>query len=103
MKAAQSYSSSLRAPAVAKLVPPFSSSQLPPISAASPGKTLEVSDGNDIEIEQFSDDEDCNDDYLPSLSVEESNMLFYRPSGKWADLGECPIEDPIVLAKLHCE
>ena len=55
------------------------------------------------EIEQFSDDEDCNDDYLPSLSVEESNMLFYRPSGKWADLGECPIEDPIVLAKLHCE
>ena len=103
MKAAQSYSDRLRISAVAKLVPPSSSSQLPPNSAASPGKTLEILDDNDTEMEQFSDDEDCNDDYLPSLSVEESNMLFYRPTGKWADLGECPIEDPIVIAKLHCK
>lgn len=100
MSAAKSYSNRLRVTATSNLNGP-STSQLPPNTVTPHTIQLELSDDEDAKMEEFSDDEDCNDEYLPSLSAEEAAQLFYKPVGKWAEFAECPIENPVIVSKLN--
>lgn len=100
MSAAKSYSNRLRVAASSNLNGP-STSQLPPTTVTPHTIQLELSDDEDAKMEEFSDDEDRNDEYLPSLSAEEATQLFYKPVGKWAEFAECPIENPVIVSKLN--
>ena len=64
-----------------------------------------IEDDSEDESGFSSEDEYDNELFMdrPTLSKQEAEKLFYNPSEPWSSVSSDPIENPVVIAKLHCE
>lgn len=62
-------------------------------------------DDSDNESSFSSEDEYDNTLFMdrPNLSKKDAMKLLYSPSEPWSSMSSDPIENPVVIAKLHCK
>ena len=102
--AAEAYASRFRNRLSTVLTPSTPLQLLPPDLADSSTPEF-IDDDSDSESGFSSEDEQDRELFMnrAKISMEEAEKLFYNPLGPWASVSNEPIENPVVIAKLHCK
>lgn len=102
MTAARSYSSRLRIPSAPSSSSLALTTRFISLGAPTPSSVNNEVDSEDSDDGNFSsEDEESDNEIRPTLNAEEAAQLFYNPAMPWASYGNTPIEDSVVIERLH--